>query len=161
MAGTGGNSAGVYTGSGGAALAPFAATSSGLTWQQIERITVASSALWSIAITGSALWTITITTTEAPLYVGEVQNFDFLTYNPAGALANPTGFVVRTGRVGGTVTTYTYGVDAALTRPATGTFRLALSFSESGPHYVQPRSLGSGTIEKIGEIQIDVHPTRI
>lgn len=55
---------------------------------------------------------------------GDTVQIDILTKNAAGTLADPSTLVVQVQPVGGSVTTYTYGSSAQLTKTTTGTYVL-------------------------------------
>jgi hypothetical protein len=64
-------------------------------------------------------------------YVGSTKAWRF-TFDVDGTLTDPTTVTVTAIRPSGR-TTYTYGVDAALTKLSTGRYKVAVPITESGP----------------------------
>lgn len=69
--------------------------------------------------------------------------------NASNSLVDPDTVSARTYSPSGSTTTYIYGVDAVLTKLATGRYQLSLEPAASGPWYY--KFFGTGTNKGAGE----------
>lgn len=77
-------------------------------------------------------------------YVGQQIKIDATFTNLAGDVTDPTTITAKLRSPDGTITTYVYGTDAALTKVSTGLFRLLYTVAEEGEHHW--RMLGTGAV---------------
>jgi uncharacterized protein YfaS (alpha-2-macroglobulin family) len=92
---------------------------------------------------------------SATITVGNVARATVEFRDLAGALTDPTTVTARTLEPDGTVvTTYTFGVDAALTNPSVGVYVLEWALTETGQWAV--RFEGTGALQAAVEGHVEV-----
>ena len=76
--------------------------------------------------------------------VGDVVRCSGAFANSAGAAVDPTAVLCKVRKPDGTVTTYTYGVDAPLVKAAAGSYYLDVNATEAGIWAYRFYSTGTG-----------------
>ena len=75
--------------------------------------------------------------------------------NSAGVNVDPTAVIFKFMNPAGTITTYTYGVDAALVKEETGVYHVDIDASASGTWYYRFESTGTG--QAADEAQFEIY----
>lgn len=76
------------------------------------------------------------------------------TFASSGANVNPAAVMFKAKSPAGVVTTYTYGVDAALVRDATGVYHVDVSATEAGDWSYRFWSTGTGQAAAEGQFGV-------
>ncbi len=87
--------------------------------------------------------------TKEPIIDGDdVTLFFDVTDNESAALVNPSAFGLTHRTPAGVETTYTYGTDGNVTRPATGKFEVKLTLTGAGTHRGRATTTGPNKTQK-------------
>jgi len=110
---------------------------------------------YAAAIAIAQKYEVEITVSNETCYVGNaiVATLTFTTVS-SGALTDPTTITAKTEAPGGVKTSYTYGVDAALTKSSTGVYLLTFTPDSAGVWTVQ--GAGTGTAVAVNQDTFNV-----
>ena len=81
------------------------------------------------------------------------------TFKLSGSVADPTTVRAQVMDPSENITTYTYGVDGALTKQSTGVYALSFTVDEAGDWWYGYE--GDGAVETTGEKRIYVAPSKL
>lgn len=86
--------------------------------------------------------------------MGEIVRVSAIFTNTAGAVADPTSVFFKYRNPGGTITSLTYGVDAALVKDSTGNYHVDIDANDDGPWWWRFYSTGTGQTAEEGKFAV-------